>query len=150
MFNKEEESLHLLLWQVIRQHFIRHHHLLGKIGLHKGQPPILSMLWEKDGLTQKEIAEKLRLKPSTVTAVLKRMEKAGLLKREPDPKDMRVSRVYLTKKGRDLKKDVEEIMKMLEEECFAGFTLEEKVLLRRFFIQIRDNLKKVNNGEEIC
>lgn len=122
MINKEEESLHLLLWQVIRQHFIRHHHLLSKIGLHKGQPPILGMLWEKDGLTQKEIAEKLRLKPSTVTAVLKRMEKAGLLKREPDPKDMRISRVYLTKKGKDLKKDVEKIMKMLEEECFAGFT----------------------------
>jgi len=150
MINKEEESLHLLLWQVIRQHFIRHHYLLSKIGLHKGQPPILGMLWEKDGLTQKEIAEKLRLKPSTVTAVLKRMEKAGLLKREPDPKDMRISRVYLTKKGRDLKKDVEKIMKMLEEECFDGFTLEEKVLLRRFFIQIRDNLKKVNNGEENC
>lgn len=150
MINKEEESLHSLLWQVIRQHFIRHHHLLSKIGLHKGQPPILGMLWEKDGLTQKEIAEKLRLKPSTVTAVLKRMEKAGLLTREPDPKDMRVSRVYLTKKGRDLKKDVERIMKTLEEECFAGFTLEEKVLLRRFFIQIRDNLRKVNNEEESC
>jgi len=41
-------------------------------------------------------------------------------------------------------------MRTLEEECFAGFTLEEKVLLRRFFIQIRDNLKKVNNEEEIC
>jgi len=150
MFDREEDSLHSLLWQVIRQHFIRHHHLLHKIGLHKGQPPILAMLWERDGLTQKEIAETLRLRPSTVTAVLKGMERAGLLRREPDPEDMRVSRVYLTEKGKRLKKDVEEIMRTLEEECFAGFTLEEKVLLRRFFIQIRDNLKKVNNEKEIC
>jgi len=101
-------------------------------------------------LTQKEIAETLRLRPSTVTAVLKGMEKAGLLKRESDPEDMRVSRVYLTEKGKHLKKDVEEIIKTLEEECFAGFTLEEKVLLRRFLIQIRDNLKRVNSEEEIC
>lgn len=150
MFDREEDSLHSLLWQVIRQHFIRHHHLLHKIGLHKGQPPILAMLWERDGLTQKEIAETLRLRPSTVTAVLKGMERAGLLKREPDPEDMRVSRVYLTEKGKHLKKDVEEIIKTLEEECFAGFTLEEKVLLRRFLIQIRDNLKRVNSEEEIC
>ncbi len=150
MFDREEDSLHSLLWQVIRQHFIRHHHLLHKIGLHKGQPPILAMLWERDGLTQKEIAETLRLRPSTVTAVLKGMEKAGLLKRESDPEDMRVSRVYLTEKGKHLKKDVEEIIKTLEEECFAGFTLEEKVLLRRFLIQIRDNLKRVNSEEEIC
>ena len=150
MFDREEDSLHSLLWQVIRQHFIRHHHLLHKIGLHKGQPPILAMLWERDGLTQKEIAETLRLRPSTVTAVLKGMEKAGLLRREPDPEDMRVSRVYLTEKGKHLKKDVEEIIKTLEEECFAGFTLEEKVLLRRFLIQIRDNLKRVNSEEEIC
>lgn len=150
MFDKDDESLYSLLWQVIRQHFIRHHRLLSKIGLHKGQPPILAMLWNRDGLTQKEIAEELRLRPSTVTVILKRMEKAGLLKREPDHYDMRISRVYLTQKGKDLRKDVEEIMKTMEEECFAGFTFEEKILLRRFFIQIRDNLRKVNSEEESC
>ncbi|HON72641.1 MAG TPA: winged helix DNA-binding protein, partial [bacterium] len=79
---------------------------------------------------------------------LGRMKKAGLLRRETDPRDMRVSRVYLTEKGRGLKKDIEEIDKMLEDECFAGFTFEEKILLRRFFIQIRDNLRKVNREEE--
>lgn len=150
MFCREDDSLHSLLWQIIRQHFIRHHHLLSKIGLHKGQPQILAMLWEKDGLTQKDIVESLRLRPSTVTVMLKRMEKAGLLRREPDPEDMRVSRVYLTEKGKSLRKDIEEIMKRLEEECFAGFTFEEKVLLRRFFIQIRDNLRRVNKEEENC
>ncbi len=150
MFCKEDESLHSLFWQIIRQHFIRHHHLLSRIGLHKGQPQILAMLWERDGLTQKDIAESLRVKPSTITVMLRRMERAGLLKRETDPQDMRVSRVYLTEKGKSLRKEVEEIMKALEEECFANFTLEEKVLLRRFFLQIRDNLRRVNKEEEDC
>jgi len=146
--NKDDTSLGSLLWQVIREHFIRHHHLLSRIGIYKGQPQILELLWEKDGLTQKDIAESLKLRPSTVTVTLGRMEKAGLLRRETDPRDMRVSRVYLTERGRGLKKDIEEIDKMLEDECFAGFTFEEKILLRRFFIQIRDNLREVNRKEE--
>lgn len=148
MQSESNESLHDLLWQVIRQHFIRHHSLLGKIGLHRGQPHVLGLLWEQDGLTQKDIAEALKLRPPTVTMVLRRMEKAGLLRRETDAQDMRVLRVYLTEKGRKLRKDVEEVNKALEEECFSGFTVEEKVLLRRFLIQIRDNLKRVNDEGE--
>lgn len=149
MFCKEgDESLYSLLWQIIRQHFIRHHHLLSRIGLHKGQPQILAILWERDGLTQKDIAESLRVRPSTITVMLRRMEKAGLLRRETDPQDMRVSRVYLTEKGRGLRREIEEIMKILEDECFANFTFEEKILLRRFFMQIRDNLRRVNKEEE--
>lgn len=142
-----DDSLDFLLGQIIREHFIRLHYLLGKIGLHKGQPPILFMLWEKDGLTQKDIAEESKLKPSTVTVMLRRMEKAGLLRRETDPKDLRVSRVYLTEKGKNIKKDVEEIKLTLENDCFSGFTFEEKILLRRFFLQILDNLRKVNSEE---
>ncbi len=99
-------------------------------------------------MTQKEIAEALGLKPPTVTVILRRMEKAGLLRRRTDTQDMRVLRVYLTEKGRALRKDVEEINKILEEECFAGFPLEEKALLRKFLIQIRDNLKRVNEDGE--
>jgi DNA-binding MarR family transcriptional regulator len=105
------------------------------------------MLWERDGLTQKEIAKELKLKPSTVTVMLKRMERAGFLKRETDLQDMRVSRVYLTEKGKIIKKDVEDINLILENDCFSGFTLEEKILLRRFFLQILDNLQKVNKRE---
>ncbi|MGB9681577.1 MAG: MarR family winged helix-turn-helix transcriptional regulator [bacterium] len=141
------ESLDFLLSQIIREHFIRVHYLLGKIGLHKGQPPILFMLWERDGLTQKEIAEELKLKPSTVTVMLRRMEKAGFLRRETDLQDMRVSRVYLTEKGKSIKKDVEDINLTLENDCFSGFTFEEKILLRRFFLQILENLQKVNRKE---
>ncbi|MGC8777771.1 MAG: MarR family winged helix-turn-helix transcriptional regulator [Candidatus Caldatribacteriaceae bacterium] len=148
MWSESDDSLYALLWQVIRQHFLRHRFLLSRIGLYKGQPPILALLWNRDGLTQKEIAEALGLKPPTVTVILRRMEKAGLLRRRTDTQDMRVLRVYLTEKGRALRKDVEEINKILEEECFAGFPLEEKALLRKFLIQIRDNLKRVNEDGE--
>ncbi len=137
------ESLHALFLQVLRYHFLRYHHLLGRIGLHRGQPLVLALLWEQDGRTQGEIAEKLCLRPATVTVVLRRMEKAGLLERRNDPEDLRVVRVYLTERGRALEKDVKRIHRVLEKECFARFTPEEKALLREFLTRMRDNLQAV-------
>jgi len=148
VFGENEDSLHGLLRQVIRQHFIRSHFLFRKVGLHKGQPLILALLWEKDGLTQKEIVEALGLRPSTVTIMLRRMEKAGLLQRKTDQQDMRFSRVYLTEKGQLLRERVELIEKQLNEECFSGFTSEEKMLLKGFLMKIRDNLKRLNDETE--
>uniref|UniRef100_A0A7V4TWZ5 MarR family transcriptional regulator n=1 Tax=Candidatus Caldatribacterium saccharofermentans TaxID=1454753 RepID=A0A7V4TWZ5_9BACT len=135
-------SLHDALLQVIRYHFIRYHQLLGTIGLYRGQPPILGMLWEKDGRTQKDIAEALGLRPPTVTIILRRMEKNGLVRRETDPEDLRAVRVYLTERGRNLQKEVERIHRVLEKECFSGFTQNERQRLHEFLIRIRENLEK--------
>lgn len=145
MFGENKNSLHGLLRQVIRQHFIRSHFLFRKVGLHKGQPLILALLWEGEGLTQKEIVEALGLRPSTVTIMLQRMEKARLLQRKADQRDMRFSRVYLTEKGQYLREKVELIEKQLDKECFSSFTSEEKMLLKGFLLKIRDNLKRLND-----
>lgn len=142
MGSEEKESLHALFLQVLRYHFIRYHHLLGCIGLHRGQPLVLELLWEKDGRTQGEIAEALRLRPATITVVLRRMEKAGLLERKNDPEDLRIVRVYLTERGRALEADVRKIHRTLEAECFAGFTPEEYACFRTFLIRMRENLRR--------
>jgi len=100
------------------------------------------MLWEKDGRTQKEIAEALGLRPPTVTVILRRMERNGLVRRETDPEDLRAVRVYLTERGRNLQKEVERIHRALEKECFFGFTQKERRRLHEFLIRIRENLEK--------
>jgi DNA-binding MarR family transcriptional regulator len=71
------------------------------------------------------------------------MEKVNLVKRKPDAEDQRISRVYLTPGGRALQGDVEQTWHRLEEEIFSDFTLEERLLLRRFFLQMRENLMRV-------
>lgn len=144
MFN--DDSLGFLMAQVVKANHIRMQALLGKLGLYPGQPPVLFMLWEEDGRTQTEFCDKLDLKPATVTVMLKRMEKTGLLVRKADPSDLRVSRVYLTEKGRNLERQVVEVVRTMDRECFDGFTAEEKVLLRRFFKHMRDNLIKSNQS----
>lgn len=78
------------------------------------------------------------------------MEKVGLIERRPDPEDRRVTRVYLTDKGRELQAQVEEKLRVLNEEAFRGFTQNEKVLLRRFLLQIKDNLLQAIGEDGSC
>jgi DNA-binding MarR family transcriptional regulator len=68
------------------------------------------MLTERDGLSQRELAQVLHLAPPTVTAMLQRMEKAGTVERRPDAADQRVTRVHLTEAGRELERSLRAVM----------------------------------------
>jgi len=134
------ESIDFLLAQVCRLHYYRARTLLEEFGLFRGQPPLLFALWEKEGLTHSELAEHLHVQPATITKMIKRMERAGFVERRQDAEDQRVSRVYLTDAGRNIREAVEGVLRKLEEQTFAGFSSEECALLNRFLFRIRDNL----------
>jgi DNA-binding MarR family transcriptional regulator len=138
--NNTPESLDLLLANIGHLHRTRAHQQFELLGLYRGQPPVLRALWQEEGLTQTELVDKMKIAPATLTKMLQRMEKAGFIRRHSDPKDQRVTRVFLTEAGRTIQSQVEQVFKKMEEEAFADFTLEERVLLRRFLLQIRDNL----------
>ena len=78
--------------------------------------------------------------------MIRRMEKTGFVERRQDPDDQRVSRVYLTEAGRAVQADVREVWHTLEKEAFADFSQEERILLRRLLLQIRENLLRVTEG----
>jgi DNA-binding MarR family transcriptional regulator len=139
----EPESIGSLLSQVSRLEHARAHELLEELGLYRGQHRILRALGKQDGLTHTDLSERAHVRPSTITTTIRRMEKAGLVERRADAEDQRISRVYLTQVGRALQGDVQQVWRRLEEETFDGFTLEERVLLRRLFLQMRENLMRV-------
>jgi len=143
----QPETMDFLLANICHLHHTRAHQLFEAIGLYRGQPPVLRSLWEQEGFTQSELAERLKIAPATVTKMLQRMEKTGFIQRKPDAKDQRVSRVYLAKAGRAIQGDVEAVWKTMEAETFANFTAEERALLRRFLLQMRENLLHAT-GEE--
>jgi DNA-binding MarR family transcriptional regulator len=129
-----------LLGQVCRLHHGRARALLNGIGLYRGQPRLLDLLHEQEGLTHTELATRMRVVPATMTKMLQRMEKAGFVTRIPDDHDQRVSRVFLTNAGREIRADMRAVLQQLAEETFADFTVEERILLRRLLLQVRDNL----------
>ncbi|MGX1308389.1 DNA-binding MarR family transcriptional regulator [Amorphus suaedae] len=69
-------------------------------GVLPGQYPLLAALWGEDGLTQKQLVERVRIEQSTIAHTLKRMERDGLIDRLPCPTDGRLVRHWLTPRGR--------------------------------------------------
>ncbi len=144
-----KDSLYHLFLEINRLHYYRTHVLLDEIGVYHGQPPMLFILSKQDGLSQKELADILSIKPSTITVMLKRMEKANLVIRKQDSEDQRISRVYITEDGLKLCKQAREVMNQIEEECFGNFTTEEAVILRRLFLQMKDNIITSSETEKM-
>jgi MarR family transcriptional regulator, transcriptional regulator for hemolysin len=70
--------------------------LREKVGVTAGQWKVLVMLVEKNGLTQKEIANRLGLDGATLIPIIDKMEKDKLVVRKVDPSDRRNNRIYRT------------------------------------------------------
>jgi len=129
-----------MLAHACKLHRQRAEALLNEIGLHVGQEMLMCGLWEKEGITQTELAEHMMIQPATVTNMLQRLEREGLVDRRPDIEDQRISRVYPTEKGRNIEEEVQEKWTQLEQEAFGGLSVEESVLLRRLLLQVYQNL----------
>ena len=142
------ETTGYLLARVCKAHRGSVGDALAEVGLHVGQEMVLLHLWQRDGLTPSELAEALGVEPPTVTNMLSRMERVGLLKRCRDPEDARCTRVYLTEQGRKLRAPVERRWEAVEEHALSGVTPEEEALLRDLLVRLHDNLtRKPNSGE---
>ena len=137
---KLDHSYGLLLARVALIHRLRISDYLTEHHLYVGQEMLLKCLWNHDGLSQKEIADLMGIQAATATRMVIRMERSGFVVRKTDPEDQRVSHVYLTDVGRSLQSAVEEGWIAVEQQILEGFSLEERLLLRRYSEQIYKNL----------
>ena len=135
------ESTGYLIAQACKRHRKKAGELLAALDLHVGQEMLLLQLWKRDGQTQSDLAQGLAVEPATVTRVLDRMAWSGWVERRKDSDDRRVSRVFLTSDGRALQQPVQATWQTLEEISMANFSVEERVLFRRFLIQLMENLE---------
>lgn len=126
--------------QVHKEHRQLAEAALNKLGVHTGQEMILLQLWIEEGIPQSQLAASMEVEPPTATKMLQRMERAGLIERRPDPTDARISRVYLSERGRALEQPVLDVWKQLEAQTVAGLSLTEQALLHRLLMQVLTNL----------
>lgn len=133
--------------RLIRMYYSRIQSQLAEVGLYRGQPPILMLLYKNDGVSQKEMARALNLSPATMTVTLKRMEKAGLVLREMDEHDQRILRVHLSEKGREICETGESRIGVVTAELLEGFTLEEQQQLNEYLSRIARNMERVVEKE---
>ena len=86
-----------------------YHPLLSEQGLTYPQYLVLLVLWEKDAQPVNDIAKRLFLETNTVTPLLQRMEKEGVLIRTKGTKDARQMIVSLTSKGKELQNKLADV-----------------------------------------
>lgn len=101
---------------------------------------LLNRLWEQDGMSQRELAERLFKDAPNTARILDRLERKGLVVRRPAPDDRRVTLIFLTAAGRGLKPHLIPLaLRLLERACF-GLDGEELASALRVLNRIHDNL----------
>lgn len=96
------------------------------LGLTIGTFPALLELWEADGLTQKQLVERLDIEQATMANTLARMERDGLIRRKKDEHDGRVQRIWLTDHARELRGPATEAAMAENAAALADLSDEEK------------------------
>lgn len=107
-------------------------------GLTNIQYVILETLWQMkgDGITAVELGGILSIDKATLSGVLERMAEGGWIEKRPDEKDRRAIRVFPTEKALQMKKVLQQDRQEANEELLERFTVEEKVLFRRFLMDL--------------
>ncbi|MFX3636421.1 MAG: MarR family winged helix-turn-helix transcriptional regulator [Candidatus Pristimantibacillus sp.] len=125
-----------------RMHQQQMNTLLHDYDIYPGQPPLMFALKRGPGRSQSELAKELDIKAATLTIMLNRMEKHGIVRREADSLDQRVSRIFLTDKGSSMLGEIHETLHRLEEQAMDGFNEEDQLLLRALLARISNNMKR--------
>ncbi len=114
---------------------------LQDAGLRLGQYQLLRVLWEQDGLTPRELAERLDVEMPTVTRTVQRLLRDGFVRREAHPADARSVRIYVTQRGREQRERVFRILDRETEHALNGFTQSERENLVALMERIAENLR---------
>lgn len=114
---------------------------LGVYGLTTAQVNVLELLWvQGDGMTQKDLHERLKIRPASLTNLLDALVAGAWIFRKSDSQDARVNRILLTDKGKTQCKVCMDIIIELEEVIRQGFSPEEISLLLVWMKKIHGNI----------
>lgn len=112
--------------------------LLDRLGITYPQYLVISVLAEQGSQSVSAIADRLSLESSTITPLVKRLETAGLLKRQRNPQDERQVIVTLTAKGQTMRQDATCLTQTLLES--SGLPVEEIIRLNTEICALREAL----------
>lgn len=138
----KEEMLCFSLGVAMRRMTRIYSEALTEHGITPPQLYVLSCLLAEDGQKPKELADKVSLDASSLTGLLDRTERAGLLQRRPDPDDRRALRIYLTQEGHRRLEQLEPIIARLQErihrEFFSDYSREQVEMFMNMLQQVKE------------
>jgi DNA-binding MarR family transcriptional regulator len=128
--------------------------LLKDLGLTYPQYLVMVVLWEQNGLAVNALGDLLHLDSGTLTPLLKRLEKVGLIKRERNPEDERQVLITLTRAGNHLRVKALKIPEAVS--CALGISETQADALQKGIVTARDHISahrrslgpEMSNAEE--
>lgn len=106
------------------------------LGIAPAQFMTLLELWREDGLTQKDLVERLDVEQATMANTISRMERDGLIERRPHPDDGRARSIYMTDKAKSLETVATQAARRVNQDFLSALSDDE----RKQFIQIMQRI----------
>ena len=115
---------------------------LAAHGVSFGHWTFLRILWERDGLTQRELSDEAGVMQPTTGAAIREMEKLGYVKRSQASGNRKNVYVHLTPKGRALKAKLVPLAEEVNEIGLAGVSAQDRAAAQRALMAIIENLSR--------
>lgn len=117
--------------------------LRNKVGLTLSQWRVINILISFNGITQREIADKLELEAPSLIPMIDKLQSLELVERRSDPKDRRINRIYLTKEAESLYQSMHECGLSIIKSATKGIDQDQLNIVMKYLDTIINNL--INN-----
>ena len=115
---------------------------IGDKNTHPGQAICLWALSKNDGISQSDLADILGIARPTVSTMLQKMERAGLVERRVDESDQRYTRIHMTPAGRALHDELQAVHAEMVETTIGPLTDEDQIELERLLLLVTQNIER--------
>lgn len=115
---------------------------IAEHGIRRGGWFVLRALWEREGITHRELAQRLGLMETSVLEMVRALEGDGLVTRTRDDVDRRKVRIHLTPEGRAIETTLMQVAQTVNDLMVRDLTQAEAVLLKILLKKVRDSLSE--------
>jgi MarR family transcriptional regulator, organic hydroperoxide resistance regulator len=135
-----EDTVGFLLWDANRAMNREFSDRIAQHGVTLGLWPFLRALWETEGLTQRELSEKVRMKGPTTVAALNKLEDKGLVRRQSNKNDARKINVFLSPEGRKIYRKVIPEVETVNRQVLSELTDKEQMAFKDMIRRMRNSV----------
>ena len=134
-------SAGVLTGEIARLHAAELQRALAPLGLSRAQFVVLCELWLTDGMTQRELTDRLGLEQATMANTLARMQRDGLITRRPNPEDGRSQQIWLTGSATEIREPASRAALEADDLVAAGLPPAERELFLSMLARVAANLR---------
>jgi DNA-binding MarR family transcriptional regulator len=116
-------------------------------GLYAGQDAVMLELSAEDGLSPGVLAQRLGVRPPTITKTISRLQAEGFVERRASETDQRQAHIFLTQAGLDAIKSIERSIRKTEKQAMRGLDKKERKAFLRLLAKLEANLLEMPRPE---